>query len=184
MFDSKAYQAQFDAAIEKLTGAEKITKAILLDLSRSVLVALHVTEDIGNVNRLVAALTPVNRKVAILYFQEFTGFKGGKDGLFTSKDKKNYEEVKAKAVAFLEDPLNNIWSWADRAVEIEKKDFDIERMKKQAAALVKKVNDNHLSQVDLLKAMLDNGLTVEALLSLMDVVKEMPEPKQLPEAVI
>lgn len=171
-FDKQAFNTLFDRAIESLQGAEKITKAVLLDLSRSVLEALHVTEDIGYVNRVVAVLTPVNRKVAILYFQEMSGFKGGKDGVFTTKDKKNYEEVKAKAELFLEDPLNNIWTWAAREIEIEKKEFDLERMKKQAAALVKKVNDNQLSQVDLLKAMLDNGLTVDSLVALMDAVKE------------
>ncbi len=169
--DKATFGVAFDKAIAELAGAEKITKAVLLDLSRSVLEAHHVTQDIGYINRLVAVLTPVNRKVAILYFQEFSGFKGGADGVFTTKNKKDYDAVLAKAEVFLEDPLNNIWSWAAREVEIEKKDFDEARMKKQVAALLKKVNDNKLSQTVMLKAMLENGLEVATLVALMAEVE-------------
>jgi hypothetical protein len=170
MFDKTAFNKAFEAAIIQLTGAEKITKAVLLDMSRSVLVALHATEDIGYVNKLVAALTPVNRKVAILYFQEFSGFKLGKDGLFSSKDKKKYEECVAKAALFLEDPMNNIWSWAAREIEIEAKEFDLARLKKQLESTLKKATDNQISQLQVVETLMEAGLKLDTLLALMDKI--------------
>ncbi len=65
-FDKAVFNAAFEAAIIVLAGAEKITKETLKDLSRTVLVAHHATEDIGYINRLVDVLTPVNKKVATM----------------------------------------------------------------------------------------------------------------------
>ena len=169
-FDKNAFNAAFDAAILKLTDAEKITKVVLLGLSRDVLVAHHHTEDIGYVNRTVAALTPVNRKVAILFFQEFTGFKLGKDGMFTSKDKKVYEAAKEACSVFLDDVNNNIWSWAAREVEIEKKEFDLARLKKNLEATLKKAADNDMSQMLVIETMMEAGLKLDTLLQLMDKI--------------
>lgn len=171
-FDKATFAVAFDAAIILLAGAEKITKETLKDLSRTVLVAHHATEDVGYINRLVDVLTPVNKKVAILFFQAFSGFKfSAEKQLFVSKDKKGYDDAHKSAIAFLEDPLNNIWTWAAREVEIEAKEFDEARMKKQVASLLKKVNDNGLSQVHMLQAMLENGLTLDSVIALMKEVE-------------
>ncbi len=72
---------------------------------------------------------------------------------------------------FLEDPLNNIWTWAAREVEIDVKEFNEERMKKQVTSLLKKVNDNGLSQVAMLQAMLENGLSLDSVLALMKEIE-------------
>lgn len=169
MFVKEAFEAFFANSLEKLDGAEKITKAVLLDLSRQVLAAHHETQDIGYINRLLAVLTPMNRATANLYFSEFSGFNfSAKDGLFGRKDKKNYEAAHARAVEFLEDPLNNIWTWAARNVQVEAKEFDEERLKKSMEATLKKADKNGLSQKQVLSALLAAGLTFDTLMEVMD----------------
>jgi hypothetical protein len=169
-FNKDVFVKAFDAAIIELAGAEKITKAVLLTLSRTVLEAHHVTQDIGYINRLVAVLTPVNRKVAILFFTEFSGFKLGKDGLFSGKDKKNYEAAAERTAVFLEDVNNNIWSWAAREVEIEAKEFDLARLKKNLESTLKKSADNGISQLQVIETLMEAGLKLDTLIALMDKV--------------
>lgn len=177
-FNKAKFVKEFDVAIGKLADSEKITKAVLLDLSRSVLMAHHETQDVGYVNRLVAVLTPVNRKVAILYFKEYSGFKWNDDNQqFSVKDKKNYDERLAAALAFLEDPLNNIWSWAAREIEIEPKAFDLARLKKQLESTLKKSHDNGISQLQVIETMMEAGLTLDTLLGLMAKIKGEPQPQ-------
>lgn len=167
-FNKDVFTKAFDAAIIQLEGAEKITKAVLLTLSRTVLEAHHETQDVGYINRLIQVLTPVNKKVAILFFEAFGGFKfDPAKQQFTSKNKKTYDACLAASVEFLEDPLNNIWSWAEREIAIEPKDFDLARMKKQVESLLKKVDDNKIPQMAVLEAMMEAGLSMNTLIALM-----------------
>lgn len=167
MFDRKAFDAAFPKQIKQLAGAEKITKEVLRVLSRSTLEAIHATEDVAYINQVVGALSPVNRKVAILYFAEFTGFRHD-GGVFGKKDKANYEKAKAAALAFLEDPMNNIWSWADREIDIAQKDFDINQVTKVTERLLKKANEAGFQQADVIRAILKAGVDTDALLAVMD----------------
>lgn len=175
-FNKAKFIKAFDASLAKLADSEKVTKAELMSLSRSVLEAHHVTQDVGFINRLIGVLTPVNRKVAILYFQEFSGFKWNADSqAFTGKDKKKYDEQHKKALDFLADPLNNIWSWAAREVEVEKKDFDLDRLKKQLESTLKKAADAQFSQLQVLETMMEAGLKLDTVLALMDKVQGKAE---------
>lgn len=170
-FDKAQYDVEFKGEVSKLAEAEKITKAVLLTLSRSALVAHHNTQDVHYVNSIIKVLTPVNRKVAILYFQEFTGFQWSDEkGEFTKKDKKAYDEVFVKAMEFLDDPLNNIWSWAARNVEVEAKEFTIERMKKQFESTLKKAKDNQITELMVIETMMEAGLSMDTLIALMDKI--------------
>jgi hypothetical protein len=167
------FESEFNFSLARLTNAEKITKVELLALSRSTLVALHQLEethgDIGYINRLVAVLSPVNRRVAIEYYKEFSGFRyDDKKGVFTSKDKKHYAEVKEQALTFLEDPLNNIWVWSDRNIDIEKPEFDYAMLTKGAKKLLDKADKEGFKQVEVLRAFMDNGVTLESLLELLE----------------
>ena len=100
MFNKDKFNAYFDGKLGELAGAEKITKAVLLDLSRQVLAAHHETQDVGYINRLLVVLTPMNRKVANLYFSEFSGFNfSAKSEEFGKKDKKNYEAARSFAAS-------------------------------------------------------------------------------------
>lgn len=177
MFNKEEFQASFEVSLTRLHNAEKITKAVLLDLSRSVLVAHHETEDIQYINRVIRVLTPVNRKVAIEYFKAFSGFTfNNEESIFTKKDKKIYEEAKAKATDFIEDPLNNIWTWADRNIEIAPKEFTLEAMKKQFASVLDKAGKNNFSQLQVIETFMEAGLSLDTLLALMSKIegKEIP----------
>lgn len=178
MFNKDKFNAYFDGKLGELAGAEKITKAVLLDLSRQVLSAHHETEDIGYINRLLVVLTPMNRKVANLYFSEFSGFNfSAKSEEFGKKDKKNYESAKERAITFLDDPLNNIWTWAARNVEVEAKEFDEERLKKNMEAILKKADKADIPQATVLKALLAGGLSIDTLMQVMDELTAQAEAK-------
>ena len=171
MFDKAQYDPAFKKQVNELSKAEKITKAILLDLSRSVLEAHHATQDVHYVNSVVHVLTPVNKKVAILFFKEFTGFSySEEEGKFTRKDKKAYDDAQAKAMEFLDDPLNNIWSWAGRNIEIEAKEFTLERMKKQFESTLKKAKDNQFTELQVIETFMEAGLSMDTLIALMDKI--------------
>lgn len=176
MFDKTVFEKAFDTLLASLAGAEKITKQALLDLSRSTLEAVHATGDIGYANRIIAVLTPVNKKVAILFFDAFSGFVFSKEKQeFTKKDKKGYDAKQAEAMKFLDDPLNNIWSWAAREVDIEAKEFDEERMKKALENVLKKADKAGFNQEQVVRGFLAAGLKLDTLLAIVD---EMAAPQQ------
>jgi hypothetical protein len=169
MFDKTVFDALFNKAINALLKAEKITKATLQELSRSVLEAHHATQDIGYVNRLVGVLSPMNKKIAVLYFKEFSGFNYDVDELtFTKKNKKNYDEAQEKAIAFLEDPLNNIWTWAERNVDVEKKPITVDVMEAKFKGLLKQAEEANIEQAAVVRAFIKAGLKVETLVAMMD----------------
>ena len=176
MFDIKKLQASFDASIKKLEGAEAIVRETLRELSRDVLHAWHEHENIVYFNKLVQAkMTPVNRKAMLLFLQEFTGFQySAEKKEFTKKDKALFEEKKAKAIEFLEDPLNNFWTWAEREIDIEVKDWTPEKVTKMIQSSLKKAVKNGFTQADVIKAVLAGGLDIAALA---DILQGMEIPK-------
>jgi hypothetical protein len=182
-FNKEEFNASFDVSLTQLHKAEKVTKAILMDLSRSVLVAHHETEDIQYINRVIRVLTPVNRKVAIEYFKVFSGFTfNGEEQIFTKKDKKIYEEAVKKSNDFLDDPLNNIWSWAERNIEIAPKEFTLEAMKKQFAGVLDKATKNNFTQLQVIETFMEAGLSMDTLLALMAKIAGEPAPVDVQES--
>lgn len=190
MFDKKVFDKEFNARIGKLGKAEASVRAELNVLSRGVLEAVHATEQIGYVNQLLAVLTPVNRKAAVVFFKHFAGFHYDEaTRMFTKKSKKRYEQAHKDAMAFLEDPNNNMFSWAERNIEVEQKPFDGQSfLKAQHKAFVRAVQqarDNGIDQKELFTAMFKPeegkpGLDVNALVAVleaMDVVEvKVEEP--------
>lgn len=191
-FDKKVFDKEFNARIDKLGKAEASVRAELNVLSRGVLEAVHATEQIGYVNQLLAVLTPVNRKAAVVFFKHFAGFHyDDTSRLFTKKSKKRYEQAHKDAIAFLEDPNNNMFSWAERHIEVEQKPFNhVAFLKAQHKAFVRAVQqarDNGIDQKELFTAMFKPeegkpGLDVNALVAVleaMDVV-EVKEEESTP----
>lgn len=163
-FNRDTFAAAFTASLDMLRDSEQITKRELLTLSRTVLEATHETGDIGYVNRLIGVLTPINRKVACLFFKTFTGFAYDDVSLlFTKKSQKRYPDAFAAYVAFMEDPNNNIWSWAAIHVEVEQKPFAVSKV----GDLVKTALKKNISQADILREVFKAGVTVEALIDIM-----------------
>ena len=175
MFDKNQFDAAYKAKVEKLAANERITKELLRGLSRDVLQAHHVTGDVAYINGIIAVLSPMNKKVTILFFKEFSGHTCNEDGVFGKKDKKRYDDAKKKSFDRLEDPNFNVFSWADMHVEIEKKPFTIGKMQQQMGSLVKKAEENKISHADIIRAMFANGIEIG---EFMKVVEHMAEEQQ------
>lgn len=118
------------ARLEAVANAEKITRLELGHLSREALIYVTDTQDIEFVNRLLGVLTPVNKRVAILYFGHFLPWdkEVDNDDNFQRFGKKHKGEKaiarKMAAIAeWLKDEANNIWSWSDANIEIKAKDL-------------------------------------------------------------
>ena len=183
-FDKKVFDKEFNRRIGQLGKAEASVRAELNVLSRGVLEAVHATEQIGYVNQLLAVLTPVNRKAAVVFFKHFAGFHYDEvTRMFTKKSKKRYEQAHKNAMEFLQDPNNNMFSWAERHIEVEQKPFDqASFLKAQHKAFIRAVQqsrDNGIDQKELFAAMFKPeegkpGLDVNALVAVleaMDVVE-------------
>lgn len=183
-----AFVAAFDVAFDAIAQSENVTKRELKALSRTLLAAIHGTEDatlygdIQFINRLLTVLTPVNRKVAVKFFEHFTGFHYSEQLLtFTKKSKKRGVQAQDDAREFLADPNNNIWSWAERHIDVEVKPFTALKVTKFIEGAIKKLDNN---QAEVLKAVLAGGITLDTIIAVMqemgdvevDVKQDEPAP--------
>lgn len=176
-FDKLAFEKALTRALKLLAHSERVTKEQLRVLSRSVLEAHHSTEDVGYVNRLIEVLTPVNRKVAVAYFEHFGGFHYDDAlGRFTKKSKKRYDDAAKLSDAFLEDPLNNIWSWAARNIEVKAKDFELAQVTTAMGNYLKKAKKAGISQADVMKAVLAAGIEADTIIAMLDTI-DVPAEK-------
>ena len=174
MFDKKQFDAAYKANVQKLAASEKITKELLRSMSRDVLEAHHATGDVAYINGIITVLSPLNKKVCILFFKEFSGHTCN-EGVFGKKDKKKYEEARKASFDWLEDPTFNVFSWAERNVEVERKPFTLGKLQQQMGSLVKKAEENKISHADIIRAMFANGIEIG---EFMKVVEHMAEEQQ------
>jgi hypothetical protein len=173
MFNAEQFKAGFDKQVKALAKAEKLTKDTLRDMSRDLLLMVQETEDITYVNRVLAVLTPMNLKTAVLFFTEFSGFTYNvEEKIFGKKNKKKYEEIVAQALAKLEDPHFNMWTWAEKELDVGKKPFKLEDITKFAERAVKKAAEEGIDQADVLKAFFAGGFTPEALVAVMQAMEQ------------
>jgi len=170
MFNAEQFKNGFDKQVKALAKAEKLTRETLRDMSRDLLLMTQETEDIGYVNRTIAALSPMNAKTAVLFFKEFSGFNYDEDEAqaFTKKNKKKYEEITAKALKALDDPHFNMWTWAEKNVDVAKKPFKLEDITKFAERAVKKATEEGIAQADVLKAFFAGGFEVASLVAALE----------------
>lgn len=169
-YDVKKFNTDLNADLKKLQKSELVVKATLSALSRQILSVIHddINPDVQPVNRLLAVLTPMNRRTVILFYQHFSGHLfSEKEQKFEKRDKKQYEKKAALSAEFLEDPLNNIWTWAERHVEMEKKEWKLEKVTEYIMKALKKAEQNNVSQEDFIKAILAGGVKAEALLEIL-----------------
>lgn len=181
-FNITAFVNGFNITLNALKESERITKDALRSLSRDLLLQLHTIEDnprcgdIGFTNQVVAVLTPMNRKTMVLFMQEFSGFLyNEKEEQFTKKDKGAYADKFVKAGEFLEDPMNNIWSWAERNVKVEKKMFKLDTLTKDIKKALEAKNDEGMlvyDKADVIKAIMAGGLDVKAIVEIMEQMAE------------
>lgn len=167
-----------------LADSERITKALLSELSREVLEVVMLdegkdtgkgTEDSRTINDLINVLTPVNKRAAIVFFKHFSPFvvatnEQGEFHAFGKKDKKNWGDKIEEVKEFLADPHNNIWSWAERNIEVEQKPFDVKKVTKTIENSIKKAGMKAT-----LEAVFAGGLTLENILEIMNPQEEGQE---------
>ena len=163
--------------ISRVAKAERITKALLSSLSRDLIAYVYETADVAMVNRLIQVLTPVNKKVAALYFPAMLGWSfdeatstfGGK-----LKDKvfgKRYDA----AVEFLSVDTNNIWVWADNEIVIAAKPKDYAKKITELVTKALKDEEQGIDAKELLFALLaSDELTLGDLMAPLNEMKELP----------
>lgn len=163
-FNKGQFEHSFAKALAAIAGAEKVTKEELRSLSRDILTAWHETGNVAYANKLLAVLSPMNKKTFIVFGKHFSGFTYDEvAGSFTKKSAKRYEKAHAECVEFLADPNNNIWSWAERHIEVKPKAFDVDAVKKYFTSALQKAQASGISEVEVLKAVLAGGVHVESL---------------------
>lgn len=163
--------------IADLGNAERITKALLSELSREVLEVVMLdegkdtgkgTEDSRTINELINVLTPVNKRVAVIFFKHFAPFiaavnEQGEFAGFGKKDKKNWESKLDDVKEFLADPHQNIWTWSDRNIEVEAKPYNVDKVTKEIEKALKKAN-----KADVIRAIMAGGLELGDILEVLN----------------
>lgn len=164
MFDRIAFENAFNKALSSIGDAERVTKEALKTLSRDVLEAWHATGNVAYANKLLLVLTPVNKKVSVAFFKRFSGYSfDDVQGMFTKKSKKRYEQAHKDCMEALTDPHFNIWTWADRHIEVTPKEFDVSAVTKYMTSTLKKAEGNGLTQVDVIRAIFKAGIEPAAI---------------------
>ncbi len=173
------------ARLDAIASAEKITRVELSILSRDALTYVMESHDIELVNRLIGVLTPVNRKVSILYFSHFLPWNVEKtDDNFSrfGKMMDKPKQLKKRAdliIDWLAVDTNDIWVWAEDNIEVEQKQVDLaaglEKALVQAMEGVDtdKSHGEALSKLDVL-AVVMRHITADEMLEAMTSLEVVP----------
>lgn len=154
--DHKAFDVEFTNAVQSIGASEKITKDLLKVYASLAVQAVHQFQNPDYLNRLRAVLTPVNKKVFTEFAVHFSGYSFDDEERheFTGKSKKRYASALELWNKFSEDPLKNIWTWAEREIVPNISTFNVESLNKSFATAWKKAHKANISNVEILKAML------------------------------
>lgn len=173
-------QTTLNNRITTLRKSEKITKAELGLASREVLSYLLFDEnphDIGMLNRLVDALTPMNKKTLTLFAQHFLPYKYDENAKQFGKLNKKQLEAKSELVKTFLESGDTIWDWAAAKVDLRPKAPDY--AKKIKSDITKALQGNEeqgvepMTKADVFGVILDSGIDIDDILNLleqMDVV--------------
>lgn len=170
-FNRGSFEVAFAQTLDALGQAESITRRELRDVSRSILTAIHCTEDSAFLNRLIGVLTPANKKVMVEFLKHFSGFHyDDKVMLFTKKNKPTYEKAAQLSEEFLSEPHNNVWTWADRNLRTERVEtpYDVSLITHYMKKAMEKATSSGISQKDVFKAVLASGISVDAMIDMLD----------------
>lgn len=172
-------QKELNKTIDALAASEKVTKSALADLSRDLLVYVPETKDIAMVNRLLTVLTPMNCKVAQQFFRTFLPWHMPADDTVFGAMLKGDKRIANKLVdieAFLANAENNIWSWANKNIDVVAKPKNY--AKKISDLISKAIGDDEqgLNELDILKAVVNGGLSVDQIINEIDKVAKEIEP--------
>lgn len=193
MLSREQFSVLFAASLAELGKAEDVTRRELRTISRNLLSGIHGWEDamlIGDVqfiNQVIPVLTPINRKVYVLFMKHFAGFHfDDKLNIFTKKSAKRYADAKKDAQEFLADPNNNMFSWADRHIEIAPKPFDEKGITKYIEGQLKKAVGAGKGQADVVRAVFAAGIKADVVVAIMakmaDEAEALAEERKANEA--
>lgn len=172
----KFNKEQIEANIVKVAQAEKVTKAVLSVLSRELLAYVYETNDVSMVTRLLQVLTPVNKRVACLYFPHFLGWSfNEKDNTFGKqlKDKVFNKKLDAANV-FLQDEANDIWTYAESEIVLQAKPKDYAAKITQLVTKALKDENEGITAKELLFAILaSDEITLADVLAPLQDIKEV-----------
>ena len=178
-FNLASFSRSFNTSIKTLEKAEGTVRSKLSSLSRDTLFALHEHGNITFVNRLIKAkLTPMNRKTLVLFFQAFTGFAyESEKNEFTKKQKTQYDDKRKACLDALNDPAFDIWTWAEKSVDIQSAEWTPEKITKYMESALKKADKAGFKQADVIVAILKAGIDMGELSAIMESMIE-PEEQQ------
>ena len=169
-------KATIEANIVKVAASERVTKSVLAVLSRELLAYVYETNDVAMVSRLIHVLTPINKKVACLYFPAFLGWSFNEKELTFGKKLKDkaYTKKYDDACDFLQVDDNNIWVWADKEVVLQTKPKDYASKITQLVTKALKDEQEGLDAKEILFAILaSDQITLGELMSPADAIKEV-----------
>ncbi len=171
------------ARITAIRASEAITKAELSKFSREALVLLLENKDVRAINALLgvaedgkAVLSPMNRKTAGLFFKHFVAFSVAQEDTLVQFGKlkaKQWDAKEKEITEWLSDEKNDIWKWASDNIQVEAKPVAYaERVTKTIKEALEGKKGDAISQVDVLKAVLSGGVSVDALIQLVTAIGE------------
>lgn len=167
---------------------EAVTKQLLGELSREVLsIHLPVTNtDIGGincygftihnvnvVNKLLSVLSPVNKRVARIFFINFLPYTFDSEtntfGKMLKKD--SARDTKHLAIAsFLHEADNNIWTYQEEHINMEAKPVDYSAKISKTIASALKADKGGMSASEVLQAVFAGGVSVADVIAMLEVV--------------
>jgi hypothetical protein len=189
MLQKDAFQAAFLLTLDVIRDAEQTTRRELAPLSRTLLQALHgidadalMTGDLTYINKLIPVLTTPVQKFFVAFLGEFSGYHfDEKLNCLTKKNGKTYLDCLNNARKFLEDPHNNLFTWAKEQQVAGP--WTLAKVTTFMDRALKKAVENDISRSDVLKAALTSGFTP---VEIMEVIEQMAKEKaeQEPEPAL
>lgn len=164
-------KASLDKRINAFKTSEKTTKEQFGEFSREVLLYVYKTGDINMVNRALDVLSPVHKRVAYQFFPTFLAWDFNKDANKPKRFGKKFEKAKQvdarlkKAEEFSADTSNNIWTWADKNVTIDKKPTNWgKRLNDTLKKGLEEEGDNRLTALTIATALASSGMDMADLM--------------------
>lgn len=153
--DVRAFDAEFEKALETLGASEKVTKETLKVYANLAIDACHQFGQPAYLNKLRSVLTPVNMRAFTEFAIHFSGYHFDKDAmLFDKKSKKRYAQSLEMWNKFREDPLNNLWVWQKHNLKMERVPLNVEGLKSSFGKTWKQAHKANIPNVEILKALL------------------------------
>lgn len=173
--DVRAFDVEFDKALETLGASEKVTKETLKVYANLAVDACHQFGQPAYLNKLRSVLTPVNMRAFTEFAIHFSGYHFDKDAmLFDKKSKKRYAAALEMWNKFREDPLNNLWVWQKHNLKMERMPINVEGLKTSFGKTWKQAHKANIPNVEILKALLSVADADEhAVFSIEDVAEAL-----------